>query len=250
MAGLFKTTALNAKVFNAKILNAKTFKALSALLSYPGEDLQAAAGDIGDVIRAENLVDAHVLPALELLLDETENSDLFELQERYVDLFDKTRRLSLHLFEHVHGEGRDRGQAMVDLAGLYENGGLTLAANELPDYLPLFLEYLSTRPVEEARSLLGNALHILAVLEERLMTRNSGYAMVFAALRSIAGDRVAASTAEPPAADTGDDLAALDAAWEETAVVFGPGDAMEGCSVDRLRIQMRAGRRDVRRATA
>jgi nitrate reductase delta subunit len=238
------------KIFNASTFSAKTFKALSALLSYPSEDLQAAACEIGDVIRTEKQVDAHALLALELLLDEIENSDLFDLQERYVDLFDKTRRLSLHLFEHVHGESRDRGQAMVDLAALYEKGGLTLAANELPDYLPLFLEYLSTRPIEEARGLLANAQHILAALEARLTSRNSHYAAVFAAIRSIAGDRVAAPTIDTPAEDTGDDLAALDEAWEETAVVFGPGDAMDGCSVDRLRIQMRAGRRDVRRATA
>jgi nitrate reductase delta subunit len=237
-------------IFGTKTSNAKTFKALSALLSYPGEDLQAAASEIGDAIRAEKLVDGHVLLALDLLLDEIESSDLFELQERYVDLFDKSRRLSLHLFEHVHGESRDRGQAMVDLAALYEKGGLMLAANELPDYLPLFLEYLSTRPIEEVRGLLRNALHILAALEERLTRGNSGYAAVFAAIRSIAGDRTAASTIETPAEDAGDDLAALDAAWEEAAVVFGPGDAMEGCPVDRLRIQMRAGRRDVRRATA
>jgi nitrate reductase delta subunit len=240
MAGLFKS----------KTFNAKTFKALSALLSYPGEDLQAAAGEIGDVIRAENLVDAPVLLALDLLLDEIGTCDPFELQERYVDLFDKSRRLSLHLFEHVHGESRDRGQAMVDLAALYEKGGLVLAANELPDYLPLFLEYLSTRPIEEARGLLRNASHILAALEDRLTRRSSDYAAVFAALRDIAGDRRAASTIETPAEGTGDDLAALDAAWEETAVVFGPGDAIDGCSVDRLRMQMRAGRRDVRRATA
>jgi nitrate reductase delta subunit len=238
------------KIFNANTFSAKTFKALSALLSYPGEDLQAAAGEIGDVIRAEKLVDAHALLALDLLLDEIEHSDLFELQERYVDLFDKTRRLSLHLFEHVHGESRDRGQAMVDLAALYEKRGLMLAANELPDYLPLFLEYLSTRPIEEARGLLRSTSHILAAIEERLTSRNSDYASVFGAIRCIAGDRAAASTVETATEGTGDDLAALDAAWEETAVVFGPGDTMEGCSLDRLRIQMRAGRRDARRATA
>lgn len=240
MAGLFKT----------RVLHAKTFKALSALLSYPGGDLQAAAGEIGDVIRAENLVDAHILRALDLLLDEIVTCDLFDLQERYVDLFDKSRRLSLHLFEHVHGESRDRGQAMVDLAALYGQGGLILAANELPDYLPLFLEYLSTRPIEEARGLLGNVSHILSALDDRLTRRSSAYAAVFAALRDIAGDRMAAFTVETPAEDTGDDLAALDAAWEETAVVFGPGDAIDGCSVDRLRMQVRAGRRDVRRARA
>ena len=82
-----------------------------------------------------------------MLLAELQTLDLYDLQERYVDLFDKTRRHSLHLFEHIHGESRDRGQAMVDLVAHYERGGLDVTANELPDYLPLFLEFLSTRPI-------------------------------------------------------------------------------------------------------
>jgi nitrate reductase delta subunit len=219
---------------------ATTFKALSALLTYPGEDLQAAAGEIRDAIRSEGLVDAEAQDALGRFLGELESSDPYEAQERYVDLFDKTRRLSLHLFEHVHGESRDRGQAMVDLAALYGRGGLNLAANELPDYLPLFLEYLSTRPIGEARGVLGDALPILAALEERLRSRNSSYAAVFAAIRSAAGDRGSA-TPDEPAETAADDLAALDAAWEETAVVFGPGDAMGGCPADRIVARMRAG---------
>lgn len=225
----------------------KTFKALSALLTYPSEDLQAAVGGIRDIIRSENIVDPKVCDEMEPFLERLESSDLYELQEHYVDLFDKTKRLSLHLFEHVHGESRDRGQAMVDLAALYEKHGLLVDANELPDYLPLFLEYLSTQPIEEARALLTNTVHIIAALEERLVHRGSLYATVFAAALAIAGHQAAAN--DPAIADTHpapDDHAALDADWEETAVTFGPGEPTGGCSVDRLRIQMRAGRRDVR----
>lgn len=223
----------------------RTFKALSALLAYPGAELQAAASAIGGVIAAEGLVDAAACRALEPVLAEIATADLFDLQERYVELFDKTRRLSLHLFEHVHGESRDRGQAMVDLAALYARGGLTLAAHELPDYLPLFLEYLSTRPAAEARDTLADTLPILAALEEGLAGRNAPYATVLRAIRSAAGDRRDgdAPVAAPNTAE--DDLAALDAAWEETAVAFGPGAATEGCAVDRLRRQMRPGRRAV-----
>ncbi|MBN8994965.1 MAG: nitrate reductase molybdenum cofactor assembly chaperone [Rhizobiales bacterium] len=227
-----------------------TFKALSALLSYPGAELQGAVGEILDAIRAENLVAAESRAALERFAREIEAADLYDLQERYVDLFDKTRRLSLHLFEHVHGESRDRGQAMVDLARLYEAGGLELDASELPDYLPLFLEYLSTRPLAEARGVLADALHIVTALEERLAARGSSYAAVFAAIRSAAGGRAAVPVPEGSTEPAENDLAALDAAWEETAVTFGPGDSFDGCSVDRLKIRMRAGRRDVRRAEA
>jgi nitrate reductase delta subunit len=227
-----------------------TFKALSALLSYPTAELQGAIGEIVEAIRVEGLVADDPRAALERFAGEVAAADLYEAQERYVDLFDKTRRLSLHLFEHVHGESRDRGQAMVDLARLYEAGGLAPAANELPDYLPLFLEYLSTRPLAEARGVLADALHIVAALEERLAARKSSYAAVFAAIGSAAGGHAAAPVPEGFAEPAENDLAALDAAWEETAVTFGPGDSFDGCSVDRLKIQMRAGRRDARRAEA
>ncbi|OYW41835.1 MAG: nitrate reductase molybdenum cofactor assembly chaperone [Azorhizobium sp. 12-66-6] len=228
-----------------------SFKALSALLAYPSEDLAAAAQAIADVLALEGLVAAPERAALAPLIAELAQEDLFALQETYVGLFDRTRRLSLHLFEHVHGESRDRGQAMVDLAGIYEKGGLVLIANELPDYLPLFLEFLSTRPLPEARGLIADIAHILASLEERLAGRGSAYAAVFAALRTLAADATVAAPSPAPAVDEPvDDLAALDAAWEETAVTFGPGEGMGGCSVDRFRTQLRAAQRDARHTAA
>ncbi|MCG5234831.1 nitrate reductase molybdenum cofactor assembly chaperone [Xanthobacter oligotrophicus] len=228
-----------------------TFKALSALLAYPGEDLVAAAPAIADVLALEGLVAEPARAGLAPLLEELAQDDLFALQETYVGLFDRTRRLSLHLFEHVHGESRDRGQAMVDLAALYEKGGLVLVANELPDYLPLFLEFLSTRPLPEAQALIADIAHILASLEERLIARSSAYAAVFAALRTLATDGAVAAPAPAPAVDEPvDDLAALDAAWEETAVTFGPGEGMGACSVDRFRTQLRAAQRDARHTAA
>jgi nitrate reductase molybdenum cofactor assembly chaperone NarJ/NarW len=223
---------------------AKTFRALSALLSYPTADLIAAGGEIGSALAAEAVVEPAARRDLQPLLDSLASQELEELQARYVELFDTSRRFSLYLFEHVHGESRDRGRAMVDLAALYATGGLTLAANELPDYLPLFLEYLSTRPLDESRALLADTAHILAALEERLQARNPAYAAVLSAIRSAAGNPAAtvevADEAEP------DNLAALDAAWEETAVTFGPDNAAGGCSADRLMTRMRAMTRDVR----
>jgi nitrate reductase delta subunit len=230
------------------MLSNRTFKALSALLSYPTEELCAAIPDITAAIEAEGLVSDEAGKHLRPLLADLATLDLYDLQERYVELFDKTRRHSLHLFEHIHGESRDRGQAMVDLAEHYRRGGLVVAANELPDFIPLFLEFLSACPFEEARGLLNETDHIFSLLEERLAKRNAGYAAVFTAIRSIAGEpTVAADAAE---IDEPDDLAAIDAAWEETAVAFGPGNATDGCSVDRLRIQMRAANRDARNNAA
>lgn len=219
-------------------------RALSALLTYPTGELCAAAGEIAAVLATDEQLPAPARADLVPLLEDLRTQDLYALQERYVELFDRNRRLSLHLFEHVHGESRDRGQAMVDLAALYEQAGLLAAPNELPDYLPLFLEYLATRPVAEARGLIGETAHILSALETRLAGRKSPYAAVFAAIRAFGGAALVAP--EQPAAPDPD----LDPEWEETQVTFGPGDAVDGCSADRLRMRMRAARRDARGTAA
>jgi nitrate reductase delta subunit len=218
---------------------ARTFKALSALLSYPSADLQRAAGDLSAVIETENLVPKAIRGRLDALLGDIANGDLYDLQERYVLLFDRTRSLSLHLFEHVHGESRDRGQAMVDLLGMYEARGLAAVKNELPDFLPLFLEFLATLPQAEACEMLGQPAHILAALAERLRKRQSPYEAVFRALTALAavkpkGEEVSALLALPDPDPL--DLAALDAAWEDEAVTFGPGAS--GCK-DELTARVR-----------
>ncbi|WP_428028564.1 nitrate reductase molybdenum cofactor assembly chaperone, partial [Altererythrobacter sp.] len=160
------------------------------------------------------------------LLDEVAEGDLYDLQERYILLFDRSRSLSLHLFEHIHGESRDRGQAMVDLAEHYERHGLVLSAKELPDFLPLFLEFLATRPLPEALELLEQPLHVIAALGERLRKRKSAYAWVLLALESIARGKPSQAVLDELLAapdDDPEDLQALDRAWEDQPVTFGPG---------------------------
>ncbi len=227
----------------------RTYKALSALLTYPTDELKQAAGEIRGAIASEGLVSGRDMKALEPLIDDFASRDLYDLQERYTLLFDRSRSLSLHLFEHVHGESRDRGQAMLDLAALYERHGFHVSANELPDYLPMFLEFLSQLPAAEARELLDQPAHIFAALEERLRRRKSIYAAVFRCLRTLArGKFNPAQIAELVGADdpSADDLEALDAEWEETAVTFGPGDPMAGsCGTPRLATRLRAAARSV-----
>lgn len=208
-----------------------TLKVLSALLTYPTADLQKVSSVIATVLEADKLLQARVRADVQKLANEIGSGDLYDLQERYVLLFDRTRSLSLHLFEHVHGESRDRGQAMIDLKSQYEQAGLFMSTAELPDFLPLFLEYLATRPLKEACETLGQPAHIFAALAERLRKRQSPYEAVFRAL-------IALSTAKPkedevsallqlPDPDA-NDLAALDAAWEDEPVNFGPGSG-DGC---------------------
>jgi nitrate reductase delta subunit len=222
----------------------RTFKALSALLTYPTKDLQEAIPELAAAIDQEALVPAAARRRLAPLLSEIATGDLYDLQERYVLLFDRTRSLSLHLFEHVHGESRDRGQAMIDLKSQYENAGFAISAPELPDFLPLFLEFLSMRPRAEAYELLGQPAHILAAYAERLRKRHSAYEAVFRALVALAASKpkdedISALLAEPD--PDANDLAALDAAWEDEPVNFGP-DAGNGCK-DGLITKIRAGRR-------
>jgi nitrate reductase molybdenum cofactor assembly chaperone NarJ/NarW len=223
----------------------KTLKVLSALLAYPTSELQAAASELKSALRAEALLPAPQHAALEAFIDDFAGRDLFDAQERYILLFDRTRSLSLHLFEHVHGESRDRGQAMVDLIKLYEDGGYTPTTRELPDFLPLFLEFAATRPPDEALELIGQPGHVIAALRERLSKRGSPYESVFRALLALTKAKLdpaqlVALRAEPDPEP--DDLEALDAAWEEEEVTFGPGAAAD-CGVDGLAAKLRQARR-------
>ncbi len=221
---------------------ARTYRALAALLTYPAPGLQAAAGEIAAVLEGEALIAPPLRDGLAPLLRDLEHGDIYDLQERYVALFDRGRAVSLHLFEHVHGESRDRGQAMADLVALYATHGLEMREGELPDYLPLFLEFLSLLPVAEAQALLAEPAAILRALADRLAKRDPGYAAVLFALAALAKAPTQGASAIPD--EDPDDLAALDAAWEEAAVRFGPGEALDGCGTDRLRTRLRAANRD------
>jgi len=224
----------------------KTLRVVAALLSYPTAELVAAADELHAAIDAEKVVAATERKALHRLIDDLAAGDLYDLQERYGLLFDRTRALSLHLFEHVHGEGRDRGQAMVDLLKLYEENGHTPATSELPDFLPLFLEYASLQAPRTAIELVGQPANVIAALRERLAKRGSPYEAAMAALLAISRAKLDANAlatlrAEPDPEP--DDLEALDAAWIDQEVTFGPGAAANGCAVDGLADRLRAAMR-------
>ena len=195
----------------------RTLRLLSALLSYPTAELVAALPEIAERLGEDSALGGATQDALAGLLAELKRNDLLDLQERYVAQFDAGRSTSLHLFEHVHGDSRDRGQAMVDLNALYRRSGFVLAPNELPDFLPAVLEYLANRPAEEAHELLQDCAHILRAVGERLISGGSPYAAVFAALLDLQGEAplkaVKHETLTKPL---------LDEEWEEMPVEFGP----------------------------
>ena len=197
-------------------------KVLARVLEYPTEELQASK----DALIAAVLEDSRLprqnkeqlLRCVEMVCD----GDLLDMQENYVGMFDKGRATSLLLFEHVHGESRDRGQAMVDLMEEYRSNGLEIDARELPDYLPLFLEYLSTRPWDEIQNWLEDIHHILGLLGERLYQRESFYHVVMDSLLTLSGRSAnRQELAEIVAAEERDDTPeALDKVWEEEMVKF------------------------------
>lgn len=210
-----------------------TFKVLSLLLSYPTREIAGGAPELREALAKEDLLSPKARAALEPLFRSFEEEDIYDLQEQFVFLFDRTKTLSLHLFEHVHGESRDRGQAMVNLKEVYEEKGFDFATNELPDYVPAFLEFLAVCNWEEAQGHLNSPLHIFCSLKERLLEKESPYAAIFSALESLASEKPDAKIVEEMLkvpTDNPDDLEELDRAWEDAAVEFGPSaDPEEGC---------------------
>ncbi|MCW5722430.1 MAG: nitrate reductase molybdenum cofactor assembly chaperone [Devosia sp.] len=227
---------------------ANIYRILSLLLSYPSADLQAARAEVETALAGDALTRAIDKKRIAPLIAAISDTDLYDAQERYVLLFDRTRSLSLHLFEHVHGESRDRGQAMVDLAAHYEEAGFNIAARELPDYLPLFLEFLSTRDPVEAAELLEQTGPILSVLRQRLDKRGSVYANAFWVLEALMKHPVNSAAIQPLLEQDEDDptdLASLDKIWEDEAVTFLGNSGDAACGPDRLRTALRAQQRSV-----
>lgn len=209
----------------------RSLKALSLILSYPTRELQHAMPEISAVLASDTRLTAATRRALRPLVEELGGRDIYNLEETYVGLFDRSRTLSLNLFEHVHGESRDRGGAMVSLVEMYRDAGFEPATSELPDHLPVLLEFLSTRPFVETRETLADAAHILEAVKARLVRRESPYSAAFAALLQFAGakaDREAVAELLEQPDDDPNDLEALDAVWEESEVRFGP-DPNAGC---------------------
>lgn len=212
----------------------RILKVISHLLDYPTEALVEARHELAGAITAAREISPAQRLALLALLDRIAGGELMDAQETYTELFERGRYLSLLLFEHVHGESRDRGQAMVDLMAQYEEAGFAIGVRELPDYIPLYLEYLATRDDLVAREGLADVAHLLAVLAARLEERGSDYAVILHALLQIAGEEPQQAVAEavPQVEQEGrdDSLTALDAVWEEEQVNFMQGADAGGCS--------------------
>ena len=194
-----------------------SLRVLARLLGYPDAELRAHLADMRAALHQEKALAPQRLAELDALIELLQRKEALEVESDYVELFDRGRATSLHLFEHVHGDSRDRGPAMIDLAQTYEKAGMYLAEGELPDFLPVVLEFTSTQPPREAREFLAEMAHIFNAIFAALQQRQSAYAAVLGALLELAGEKASPVqiAAEEP----------IDAVWQEP-VVFG------GCSTE------------------
>jgi nitrate reductase delta subunit len=199
-----------------------TLRSLSRLLGYPDQTLCAALGEVKTALHTEHVLSPNSLQGLDALIDWL-NLPAMEVQIAYVHTFDQGRSTSLHLFEHVHGDSRDRGPAMIDLLHTYEAAGLFLAQDQLPDHLPVLLEFASTQPPRQAREFLAETVHILESIYSALHARGSPYAAVLAAVVELAGGQVRAQDGVTRSAALLTSEESLDQSWQEP-------EAFDGCS--------------------
>ncbi len=205
--GLFSSTPTQVRL---------TLRVLAHLLRYPDAELRAHLPEMQQALTTEAALPTSRLAELQALLEHLATQSAVDVESAYVELFDRGRRTALHLFEHVHGDSRDRGPAMIDLIQTYEKAGLFLGASELPDYLPVVLEFASTQPPQQAREFLGEIAHIVRVIFSALLKRESPYASVLAGVLELAGEKAEAVAVAPePEMDD------IDASWAEPEVFGG-----------------------------
>jgi nitrate reductase molybdenum cofactor assembly chaperone NarJ/NarW len=203
-------------IFSTPVPASLSLRVLARLLSYPDVQLRGDLDDMRQALLSEKAIAPARLDELNALINGLSRGNALENEAEYVEVFDRGRATSLHLFEHVHGDSRDRGPAMIDLAQTYEKAGLFLGPDEMPDYLPVVLEFVSTQPPKEARAFLSEMAHIFNAIFNALQQRNSPYASVLGALLELSGEKA------HPVKIVADEP--LDTSWEEP-VVF------DGCSV-------------------
>lgn len=193
-----------------------SLRALARLLAYPDDALRAQMPELVQVLQGERVLPAPRLAELDALARRITAMDGYEAQAHYVDTFDRGRQTSLYLFEHIHGDSRERGSALVNLTQTYEQAGLRMQEGELPDHLGVVLEFASTQPAAVAREFLGEMAHVLNALFTALQERGNPYASVIAAVLEAAGHRAQAVDIAPEPD--------MDEAWAEP-------EAFDGCAM-------------------
>lgn len=167
----------------------KTYKIISLLLDYPSQEMMDALPQVKEEVAKEGLLSAALRQELDRFLRASASLSLQAWQMLYVEQFDCSKTVNLYLFDHLYGNSRERGQAMVDLKEMYLRSGLSIISGELPDYLPLFLEYLSIGVSKEKASELLQAVRPILQKIERILRENDNfYVYLFTILVSLSED--------------------------------------------------------------
>jgi len=200
----------------------RILKVIARLLDYPSQELFKATPTLVTAVNEDSFISLHTKQQLVNFIEQLSSRDIYDAQETYDLLFDRGRSLSLLLFEHVHGESRDRGQAMVDLLDVYRSKGFEVDSRQLPDYIPLYLEFLSEQKNDFAQEWLGDICHLLAMLSERLISRKNSYSILFDCLVELSGlavdrEEIIAAIKKEKADDTPE---AIDKEWEDKEIKF------------------------------
>jgi len=163
----------------------KSYKILSLLLSYPNAELQKFLPQAITELQNESLLKPDKVKEIARFASHFGKTELTDWQAEYVQLFDYSRSASLHLFEHIKGDAKERGQAMVDLLEFYTDKGWSLSARELPDYLPALLEFLSLVEVQDAAEILAEPVNIINRIYLALKEKENPYRDILSAVISL-----------------------------------------------------------------
>ena len=205
----------------------KTYKVISLLITYPNEEIYSFLPEVNSSLQEENLLNADTISGIGVFVGFFAQKPLTYWQEHYVQLFDYSRSVSLYLFEHVHGDSKDRGQAMVDLIDLYTENGLNINQPELPDYLPVFLEFLAMQTQSKAMDYLSEIIDIVGFIHRKLEEKDNPYKYLLSAIIQLSDRKPIEARIEKMVSEMPE--ISIDAAYEEEPVKFGIDNPCINC---------------------
>ncbi len=205
----------------------KTYRILSLLMTYPNAEIYSFLPQVKASVKEENLLDHEIIAGIDTFVDFFTRESVTFWQEFYVQLFDYSRSVSLYLFEHVHGDSKDRGQAMVDLIDLYKENGLQINRSELPDFLPVFLEFLALQTSVKASEYLTEIIDIVGFIHRKLEEKDNPYQYLLAAIISLSAKQPAEARIQQMASNMTE--ISIDEAYEEKPVTFASDNPCTTC---------------------
>lgn len=169
-----------------------SFKLLAALLDYPTTLTIQIVNELHELLQSCQLFDEKSKDDIIKFASLHKNNNLLEWQQEYSSIFDITPITSLYLFEHIYGDSRKRGIAMSSLLETYAGYGLEISNQELPDYLPVFLDFISyIEDQNEALSYLADINEILKSIYEALIKCGSNYTLLLQCLITLSEKGIA-----------------------------------------------------------